>query len=476
MNLNWAFGGLKILLRSLSLCLLLACSNSYSFSLGGGGGSPPPPPPPTVAIDAPTTNSTYLTSSSSLGISGTCITYAGYEAQVSWSNNRGGSGSLGFVGYLWSASNVILQPGQNIITVSAYDKYGTGDTSQTTLIATYVPPPKIVINYPSSGQRWSNALFTANGIVSDMTQVAGVYCKLNDSEWFNPTGITNWSAALNLVPGTNILSAYAVDTNGFISSTNSVSFDFVVTNQLKIRVFGLGKIKPNYSNAWLEIGRNYCITSSPASHFISTNWITSTNWAGGVKTNGKKVEFTMESNLTLQASFAEKAIPTLSIKSPSANKTVMSPLIKLSGTAKDTWGVTNVWYQLNGGEWQLATTTNNWKTWAATLQLAVGINKINVYSKNLGGNFSKIKSVTVKSNNTFTLQLGLISGTPVLNDGLHFGLEASPGISGSIQVSTDLVNWQTLTNFVGSNAIINFHDSAAPKYQQRFYRAVTLEP
>ena len=51
---------------------------------------------------------------------------------------------------------------------------------------------------------------------------------------------TNWTAAVSLVPGTNIVSAYALDTCGNLSTVSNVSFNFVVTNQLQIHAIGLG--------------------------------------------------------------------------------------------------------------------------------------------------------------------------------------------------------------------------------------------
>ena len=147
-----------------------------------------------------------------------------------------------------------------------------------------VTKPTIAFTAPTSGQRWSNSVFTIQGTAGDNWQVSNVWYLLNGLAWSNAATAnawTNWSATVNLVAGTNSLQAYAVDSSGNVSTTNSVSFDFVVTNQLQIRTTGLGIVSPNYSNAWLEIGRNYSITSAPASGFVFTNWLISTNWIGG---------------------------------------------------------------------------------------------------------------------------------------------------------------------------------------------------
>ena len=127
-------------------------------------------------------------------------------------------------------------------------------------------------------------------------------------------------------PGTNSLQVYAVDSTGNVSTTNKVSLDYVVTNQLQILTIGLGTIKPNYSNAWLEIGRDYSMTAAPAKGFVFTNWVVSTNWMGGVATNKSNVQFMMQSNLTLQANFLDVTKPGLTIKSPTAGQKMTNAL------------------------------------------------------------------------------------------------------------------------------------------------------
>jgi hypothetical protein len=340
--------------------------------------------------------------------------------------------------------------------------------------------PTVSITNLASGQRVSNAVFTVKGKASDNWQVSNVVCQLNGGAWSNAATAnvwTNWTAAVNLVPGTNTVAAYAVDTSGNSSLTNSVTFQCVVTNQLQIRASGLGTISPNYSNAWLEIGRNYSITSAPASGFVFTNWLVSTNWIGGTTMSKTNLQFMMASNLTLLANFLDVTKPTLAITAPTAGKHMTNAMATVIGTASDNWKVSAVWYQLTNailtsGTWNLATTTNNYTNWTTTVTLAVGTNTVKAYAVDLGGNYSTTSSVSVLSSNTFKLQFNFTMNQPLTSTGLNFTLQISSNLNGHIQISTNLLNWLTLTNFVGTNTTLNFRDPGATNSPSRFYRAV----
>jgi len=243
-----------------------------------------------------------------------------------------------------------------------------------------------------------------------------------------------------------------------------------------VRTTGLGTVSPNYSNAWLEIGRSYSITSAPATGFVFTNWIVSTNWIGGVIATGTNLQFMMQSNLTLQANFVETNKPTLTITVPTPGQHMSNALASVTGTAGDVWKVSEVWYQLTNaivpaGTWSQALTTNNYTNWSTTLTLAAGTNTVKAYAVNLGGIFSATSSVSFLSSNNFKLQL-VLTNPPAPAGGLSFTLQLSPVLNGHIQFSTNLVDWSTLTNFVGTNAAINFQDAAATNDSDRFYRAV----
>ena len=92
---------------------------------------------PIVTITAPTTAATYASSATSVTLSGTAIDSVGVT-QVSWQNNRGGSGvAMGSTN--WSTGAIALQSGANVLTVTARDQ--AGNTSVTTLtVAVNVAP------------------------------------------------------------------------------------------------------------------------------------------------------------------------------------------------------------------------------------------------------------------------------------------------------------------------------------------------
>jgi uncharacterized repeat protein (TIGR03803 family) len=339
-----------------------------------------------------------------------------------------------------------------------------------------ITKPTLSITNVTAGMTVSNADFTVRGKAGDNWQVTNVFYKLNGGDWSNAATTnnwTNWSAAVTLVPGTNAIAAYAADPAGGTSLTNTVSFQFVVTNQLQIRAAGLGTISPNYSNTWLQIGRNYAMTAAAASGFAFTNWTISTNWLGGVTTNNATVQFMMASNLTLQVAFLDITKPTLAVSSPAAGQHMTNALANLTGTASDNWKVAGVWYQLNGNVWNLVNTTNGYTNWTKTVTLLTGTNTLNIYAQDLGGNYSATNSISVVSSNTFKLQLAFAAGQPLAADGLNFMLQVSTNVNGRILVSTDLLNWLIFTNFTGTNATLNFRDAAATNFNQRFYRAVT---
>jgi Big-like domain-containing protein len=77
---------------------------------------------PTITITAPTSGSTFSTNTSPLTLGGTASDNVGVT-QVTWRNDRGGSGTATGT-TSWSASGIALQSGNNVLTVTARDAAG----------------------------------------------------------------------------------------------------------------------------------------------------------------------------------------------------------------------------------------------------------------------------------------------------------------------------------------------------------------
>ena len=108
---------------------------------------------PTIAITSPTSSATYSTSTTPLTLGGTASDNIGVT-QVTWSNNRGGSGTASGT-TSWTASGIALQPGSNVLTVTASDNAGNTGTATLTVTFTDTTAPNVAITSPTSGATYS---------------------------------------------------------------------------------------------------------------------------------------------------------------------------------------------------------------------------------------------------------------------------------------------------------------------------------
>jgi hypothetical protein len=87
-----------------------------------------------------------------------------------------------------------------------------------------VKRPALVITYPSK-HNIAGPTISATGRTSDNAGIAAVYARLNGGDWMMASGTTQWMTPdLTLIPGKNIIQAYAVDINGNVSTTNKITF------------------------------------------------------------------------------------------------------------------------------------------------------------------------------------------------------------------------------------------------------------
>jgi hypothetical protein len=135
-----------------------------------------------------------------------------------------------------------------------------------------VQRPTIAITAPIAGQRWSNSLFTITGKAGDNARVDQVFYRLNTRDWAlasTTNGWTNWTAEVALAGGTNIVWAFAQDTAGNMSLTNSVSFGLpLLSSSLSVASQNVPSLRLLAQNHQLSLrlsgdsGRSYLIQSS----------------------------------------------------------------------------------------------------------------------------------------------------------------------------------------------------------------------
>jgi hypothetical protein len=265
--------------------------------------------------------------------------------------------------------------------------------------------PALTVVTPKAGLRVSNEVFTVTGRAAGGAGVTNVLYSLNHGDWTNALTTdnwTNWSATVSLTPGTNVISARAVDGAGMFSPTGTVKFVYVMFSALTVHTNGNVIVSPNLNGAQLQVGRNYSLTGkSPDKGYGARTW---TDGDGNVVGNGPNLTFMMRSNLVLTANYGDVTPPRISITSTSTNSDGDSNSLIFYGKATDNVAVAGLSFRLGEfSNWHAVpetSTTNNWTNWAVVVRgLLAG--QTNFY----------IRSVDTSSNNSYTIPV-LIYNNP----------------------------------------------------------------
>jgi hypothetical protein len=359
------------------------------------------------------------------------------------------------------------------------------------LVATFadVQPPSLAITYPAKGARvlTNNGLVVVRGTAGDDGWLTNVQFQWNDGPWTKATPAgnwSNWSATVAMRGGTNVVRAYAQDAAGRCSPTSSVPFQYVVTKPLTLQVVGRGTVSGATNGQPLEVGRNYTVTATASPGFAFTNW---SDGQGRMLTNGRVLTFPMQSNLVLLAAFVDALAPTVEIASPKPGAKVGTNdgSVTAWGTAQDNVGVERVLWQLNGGAWHDASSTNGWTNWTAALTLtSSGLNTLKVYAQDARGYFSPTKSTSFtylpasshagKYGADSRAALALRRAAKAGDGRVELTLDISGADEVRIEYSSNLVDWVPLTTARGSGAQVQVMDEGAASAPMRFYRAVAV--
>jgi hypothetical protein len=358
---------------------------------------------------------------------------------------------------LWTTTNVLVIDHLSYSAAGAYSvtiENVAGEADSAVLNLVVVPelvPPTNQITLPTAGLQVSNAMYTVTGKAGDNVAVSNVMVQIDNGGW-NPASTSNlwatWTAQVSLVPGSNTVQAYAVDTSANISKTNTVVFHYVASAPLTVQLAGRGTISPNDSNALLQIGASYTLKASAVagSGFAFTNWTGGTGLPLVWLTNGPTVKFTMASNLVLQANFVDTNRPALTW----TNVVNDAGNLLVTGIANET--VAQVFARINGGLWSSGSVDTNSRTWSwgtSMTNLIAGTNHFQYYAEGFLGNFSLTNSptLTYMVDALLTVQTnGLGVLTPNYN-GASLQLGENYSITAMPAAGFIFTNWTGGTNF-----------------------------
>jgi predicted secreted protein len=359
---------------------------------------------PGITITSPTSNATYSTSSTPITLGGTASDNVGVT-QVTWINNRGGSGTCSGT-TTWTCSNIALQTGSNVLTVTAKDAANNSGTDTLTVTYTDVTVPTITITSPTTDTTYSTAStpITLGGTASDNVGVTQVTWVNNRGGSGTCSGTTTWTCGnIALQSGSNVLTVTAKDAannNGVDSLT--VTYEDVGVPTITI---ASPTTNPTYSTASMPI-----TLGGMASDNVGVTQVTWVNDRGGSGTCSGTTTWTC-SNIALQSGSniltvtardaanntgtdvltvtytpQDTVSPTTAITSPTTGTTysTTSTPITLGGTASDNVGVTQVtWVNDRGGSGTCSGTT----TWTCSnIALQTGSNMLTVTAKDAANN------------------------------------------------------------------------------------------
>jgi Putative Ig domain/Glucodextranase, domain B len=384
---------------------VLTASQTFSWNVAAGDTTAP-----TISIAAPTTSTTWATSSATLNVSGTAAD-AVSVTQVSWSNDRGGSGvATGTTS--WSITGVTLQSGANVITVTARD--AAHNTSIDSLTVTYTAAdttaPAVSITTPTSGATFTTSTtpFTVGGTASDAVGVTQVTWANSRGGSGTAIGTTSWSASgITLLGGSNVITITARDAAGN-SSTDTLTVTYsALDTTAPVATITTPTLTSTFtaSTTPLTVGG----TASDAVGVTQVTWandrggsgtaIGTTSWsASGITLLGGSNVITITArdaagnsatdSLTVTYTPPDTTNPAVAISTPTANATytATAATMSLGGTASDNAGVTQVsWSNSRGGS-GIATGTTSWSV--ATISLQDGSNTLTLTASDAAGNLA----------------------------------------------------------------------------------------
>ena len=356
---------------------------------------------PVVTISSPTSAATYSTAAATVSLSGTASDSVGVT-QVTWVNNRGGSGTASGA-TSWTVPSIALQTGANVLTVTARDAAGNTKTASITVTLNTPPTLAIVANqsavqgkatslqlsgadadggvltYGGNGLPTGMAIAVSTGLISGTPVAAGNYpVTVTVSDGMQTATRTfTWSVANPVAPVVRITTPTTATT--FSANAAALSLGGTASDNVGVRQVTWSNSLGGSGTATGTTNWSASIGLRKGSNLLT---ITARDAAGNLATDTISVTY----------SAPDTTKPAINITNPViAARTSTATSLVVRGTANDGVGVTQVtWRNSLGGD-GLATGTDSW---SANVMLRVGANVISVTARDAAGN-TLTKSITV---------------------------------------------------------------------------------
>ncbi|MGC8743688.1 MAG: PQQ-binding-like beta-propeller repeat protein [Verrucomicrobiia bacterium] len=174
--------------------------------------------------------------------------------------------------------------------------------------------PILKITSPKNGTRFEDPKVVVEGSARHPDGLKVVEYRLNSGTIFQAKGLGKWSAEIRLNEGDNLFEVRATSATGEQSDWERLILRYSPACQIFLQVNGKGKVSPSVAGKKYESGQKIVITAEPQRGFAFSGW------SGSFTETSPKLEFTITSNIILQANFAPVEKPEQTVKEQPVKK------------------------------------------------------------------------------------------------------------------------------------------------------------
>ena len=486
---------------------------------------------PDVYITNPWSLPTWTNSTSTISLGGGSDDNMGVT-KIVWSNNRGGSGVVPPPLDNWYVSGIQLLPGTNMLSVTAFDGAGNMGTDTLTVLyaATQNQPQSItfpaipdhtfgdspfpLVAAASSGLQVKFNVVSGPATLSDslltLTGAGAVTVQASQpgNNSFNPAMPVNMSfnvaranQSINFAPipnhsaGDPPFALVGMASSGLPVYINIISGPAISSSNV-VTLLGGGSAsviawQPGNSNynAAATVQQSFSVSKIPQTIAFGalsqqtfgdapfpltattdSGLLVNFSVSGPAVLSGNILSLTGWGTVTVTASqsgnntyAAASNVVQSFIVAPPNNTLIGMGFLTNGGFQLAFYGTVGSNYTL-----QASTSLTNWTTLLNFTCTNASTFVVDTAAKNFSKRFYRVAQGTLLG----PIMLGFGSTHPWSTNGFNLTLQGPVGSNYIIQVSTNLVNWQPVTNFTITNSPFSFQDATATNYNRRFYRAM----